>query len=197
MAAESVARGRWNFEDPPFAKFLFNDSHAAWIWMIVRLYVGYEWIHAALGKLGNPAWVKTGVAVKGYWTFVLKAKTQGAHPEMAFGWYRDFLQYLLDNEWWGLFGKVIAYGELLIGIALILGALTAIAAFFGMLMNFSFLMAGTASLNPALFALSVLLILAWKTAGYIGLDRWLLPALGTPWKGGGIFLKKGDRKAQR
>ncbi len=64
-------------------------------------------------------------------------------------------------------------------------------------MNFSFLMAGTASLNPALFALSVLLILAWKTAGYIGLDRWLLPALGTPWKGGGVFRKKGDRKAQR
>jgi aldehyde dehydrogenase (NAD+) len=26
-----------------------------------------------------------------------------------------------------------------------------------------------------------LLMLAWKTAGWLGLDRWLLPALGTPW----------------
>ncbi len=28
----------------------------------------------------------------------------------------------------------------------------------------------------------ILLILAWKNAGYLGLDRYLLPALGTPWK---------------
>jgi thiosulfate dehydrogenase (quinone) large subunit len=28
----------------------------------------------------------------------------------------------------------------------------------------------------------VLLILAWKNAGYIGLDYFLLPMLGTPWR---------------
>ena len=48
----------------------------------------------------------------------------------------------------------------------------------------NFMMAGTASVNPVLFTLSVLLILAWKTAGYLGLDRFLLPWLGTPWKPG-------------
>jgi thiosulfate dehydrogenase [quinone] large subunit len=32
-----------------------------------------------------------------------------------------------------------------------------------------------------LFTLAVLLILAWKVAGYYGLDYYLLPALGTPW----------------
>ena len=30
--------------------------------------------------------------------------------------------------------------------------------------------------------MGVLLILAWKNAGFIGLDRFLLPLLGTPWK---------------
>jgi len=30
--------------------------------------------------------------------------------------------------------------------------------------------------------LGFLLVLAWKTAGYIGLDRFLLPLLGTPWR---------------
>ena len=30
--------------------------------------------------------------------------------------------------------------------------------------------------------LGVLLVLAWKNAGYIGLDRFLLPLLGTPWQ---------------
>jgi thiosulfate dehydrogenase [quinone] large subunit len=49
-------------------------------------------------------------------------------------------------------------------------------------MNMSFLMAGTVSTNPVLFFAGVLLILAWKNAGYLGIDRYLLPMLGTPWK---------------
>jgi thiosulfate dehydrogenase (quinone) large subunit len=49
-------------------------------------------------------------------------------------------------------------------------------------MNMSFLMAGTVSTNPVLFFGGILLILAWKNAGYLGLDRVLLPALGTPWR---------------
>jgi thiosulfate dehydrogenase [quinone] large subunit len=51
-------------------------------------------------------------------------------------------------------------------------------------MNWHFMMAGTASINPVMIVLSVLLILAWKTAGWWGLDRWLLPAVGTPWQTG-------------
>jgi thiosulfate dehydrogenase [quinone] large subunit len=63
-----------------------------------------------------------------------------------------------------------------------LGAFTGIAAFFGGFMNWNFMMAGSASTNPLLFAVAVFLILAWKTAGYYGLDRVLLPMLGTPWE---------------
>jgi len=54
-------------------------------------------------------------------------------------------------------------------------------------MNWNFMMAGAASTNPVLFTLSILLILAWKVAGYYGADRYLLPALGTPWKPGKVF----------
>jgi thiosulfate dehydrogenase [quinone] large subunit len=49
-------------------------------------------------------------------------------------------------------------------------------------MNMSFLLAGTVSTNPLLFCMGILLILAWKNAGYLGLDRFLLPAFGTPWR---------------
>jgi len=70
----------------------------------------------------------------------------------------------------------------LIGIALILGLLTGLVAFAGAFMNFNFMLAGSASTNPVLFTLAVLLILAWKVAGYWGLDRYLLPSLGTPWQ---------------
>ena len=39
------------------------------------------------------------------------------------------------------------------------------------------------STNPILGFLGILLVLAWRIAGYWGLDRWLLPLLGTPWTG--------------
>jgi len=62
---------------------------------------------------------------------------------------------------------------------MILGMFTGIAAILGGFMNWNFMMAGSASVNPVLFILAVLLVLAWKTAGWWGLDRWLLPLLGS------------------
>lgn len=76
----------------------------------------------------------------------------------------------------------MAYAELLIGIALIVGAFTGIAAFFGAFMNWNFIMAGTASSNALLLVAAVILILGWKVAGYIGADYFLLRHLGTPWR---------------
>jgi thiosulfate dehydrogenase [quinone] large subunit len=58
---------------------------------------------------------------------------------------------------------------------------TGIAAFAGSFMNWNFIMAGAASTNGLMLALAIFLILAWKVAGWIGLDRWLLTLLGTPW----------------
>jgi thiosulfate dehydrogenase [quinone] large subunit len=56
-------------------------------------------------------------------------------------------------------------------------------------MNFNFMLAGTASTNPVLFLAAILLIMAWKVAGWWGLDRFLLPLLGTPWRPGRWFEK--------
>jgi plastocyanin len=48
-------------------------------------------------------------------------------------------------------------------------------------MSFNFLLAGSLGPDPLMFAASVALVLAWKTAGYWGLDYFLLPLIGTPW----------------
>ncbi len=96
--------------------------------------------------------------------------------------YRNFLQFLIDTGSAGWFSYVIVFGELAVGIGLILGAFVGLAAAGGLLMNLAFMLAGTTSTNPVLAILGVLLILAWKNAGYVGLDRYLLPLLGTPWK---------------
>lgn len=85
-----------------------------------------------------------------------------------------------NHEAW--FAYVITFGEIAVGVGLIVGALTGIAAFFGAIMNMSFLLAGSASTNPVLFTLAIGLMLAWRVAGYYGLDRYLLPMLGTPWR---------------
>ena len=67
--------------------------------------------------------------------------------------------------------------------------LTGIAAFFGALMNMSFLLCGSASTNPVLLSLAIGLILACRVAGYYGVDRYLLPQLGAPWRPGALFLR--------
>jgi len=87
------------------------------------------------------------------------------------------------------FATLVVFAELAIGVALILGAFTGVAAFFGGFMNWNFLMAGTAATNPLLFVLATWLVLAWKNAGWIGADRYLLPYLGTPWKRGALFTR--------
>jgi thiosulfate dehydrogenase [quinone] large subunit len=45
-------------------------------------------------------------------------------------------------------------------------------------MNWHFVMAGAASTNAMLALVGVLLVLAWRTAVWWGLDRWLLARLG-------------------
>jgi thiosulfate dehydrogenase (quinone) large subunit len=177
-----------HIQEPPLSKFLFSNTSMAWFWLVVRIYVGWEWLHAGWGKLHNETWVgsQAGVALAGFLKGAL-AKASGEHPDVQ-GWYADFLQNIVlphVSSW----AHAIAWGEFLVGVALVLGILTGIAAFFGLFMNLNFLLAGTVSINPILFVLSIGLVLAWRIAGYIGVDRYALPLLGTPWQSGNAFGK--------
>jgi len=167
-------------EDPPLVRRLLSDTRAGWIWLLPRIWLGYQWIQAASHKVFEPKWVETGEALQGFWLNAVKIPEAG-RPLIAFGWYRMFIQSMLDAEAYTWFAKLVAYGELLVGIALVLGAFTGIAAVLAGFMNWNFMMAGAASTNPVLFLVAVGLILAWKVSGYIGLDFFLLRWLGTPW----------------
>lgn len=178
----TIAQERRIIQDPPIVSTLFTDYRAGWLWLILRLWLGYKWIDAALHKVGNPAWVQTGDALKGFWSGIVVIPEAG-RPPIAFDWYRSFIQLLLETQSYTWFAKLVAYGELLVGIALVIGAFTGIAAFFGAVMNWNYMMAGTASTNPMLFVVALGLIMAWKVSGYIGADFFLLPKIGTPWSG--------------
>ncbi len=170
-------------DTPGLARWFIADPRSGWLWLAVRLYVGWEWFTAGRHKIWpatGDSWLDNGNALKGFWQKVTVVPEKGT-PPIVFGWYRQFLTYMLDHEWYTWFSKLVAIGELTIGLCLIVGAFVGIAAFFGTLMNFNFMLAGSASTNPVLFGIAVFLFLAWRTAGIIGVDRWLLPALHTPW----------------
>ena len=174
------AQGEVTIPEPPLAHTLFSTTRFAWLWAIIRIFLGYEWVSASLHKIEDPKWVSSGEALKGFWLSAVKIPETGK-PAITYDWYRSFLQFMLDQQAYSWFAKLVAYGEFLIGVALIVGAFVGIAAFFGAFMNWNFIMAGAASTNGMLFALAVVLMLAWKVAGWYGVDRYLLPLLGTPW----------------
>ncbi|MBB5172597.1 DoxX family protein [Texcoconibacillus texcoconensis] len=166
-------------EENPVSRFLFSNTRSAWIWLILRLYLGYSWLEAGWGKVGAEGWTgeNAGAAIEGYMGGALARAAEG---DVA-TWYAWFLeQVVIPNA--TPFAYMVAWGEVLVGLGLIVGFLTGIAAFFGALMNMSFLLAGTVSTNPVMLMIAIFLILAWKVAGWYGVDRWALPYLGTPWK---------------
>jgi thiosulfate dehydrogenase (quinone) large subunit len=194
-------------EEPTFTGWLFVSRQAAWIWLVVRVWLGYQWLHAGWEKITGTSggtwswqfaftgdsWLKTSAGLKGFAAFALK-NTQGPNAPVNYGWYAHFLHYLSTSGGW--MAPVIAIGETVIGLALILGLFTGLAAFFAGILTTSFGLAGIAGVNPVFFIAEVFLILAWRNAGYYGLDRWVLPALGTPWHRGTVFEHREDGPPQ-
>ena len=181
MSGFVITRKGQTIETPSIVSFLFNDKRASILWLIVRVWLGYQWIKSSLPKLQNPDWMVTGDALKGFWMNAVKIPEQG-RPPIAYDWYRTFLQSMLDAQAYTWFAKLVAVSELLFGIALIAGVLIGFTAFFAGFMNWNFIMAGSASVNGVFFGLAVLLVLAWKIAGYIGVDYFLLPRVADLWK---------------
>ncbi len=174
-------------EGPAITRFLFANSRAGLIWLPIRLFLGFSWIAAGWHKATGGGWLDGGTALQGFWVHAVAVPDTGS-PAITYDWWRNFLSFLLDNHAYSWFAYVITFGELLVGVALIIGALTGVAAFFGSFMNMSFMLSGSASSNPVLFFLAIGLILAWKVAGYYGVDRYLLPLLGTPWRPGRLAV---------
>ena len=172
--------------DPPLARLLFSDTRLAPVWFLVRMYVGFSWLDAGWHKVidtgAKTNYIVDGSGIFAFWQRIAAIPAAPARPVIVYDWYRSAIQFLIENHWEGFFGKLIAFGETAVGLGLILGAFVGIAAVSGAFMNLNFMLAGSSSSNPVLLLLGFLLVLAWKTAGYIGLDRYLLPLLGTPWK---------------
>jgi thiosulfate dehydrogenase [quinone] large subunit len=165
---------------------LFSSTEYAWVWLFIRIYLGINWVSSGWHKLFEEGWWGTGASVQGFWERAVAIPESG-RPAISYDWYRGFLNFMLENDMAPFFGKLVAAGEVLVGVALLLGIFTGIAAFFGALMNWNFMLAGTASTNPVMGIIGIAILAAWKTAGWWGLDRWVLPRVGAPWQPGSFL----------
>ena len=68
--------------DPPLARWLFNSKIAAWLWLPLRIWFGLQWIQAAEHKITDPAWVQTGLALKGFWLNAVKIPLLLPNPRL-------------------------------------------------------------------------------------------------------------------
>ncbi|MED4080963.1 DoxX family protein [Halalkalibacterium halodurans] len=145
-------------------KFLRENVYAASLITVLRLYIGWQWLTAGWGK------VTEGFSAEGYLFGVVgNEAVLEQYPR-----YHTFIEHVaLPNA--DTFSFMVAWGELLVGLGLLLGVLTTAAAFFGLMMNLSFLFAGTISSNPWMILLTIFISVAGANAGRFGGDRYVLP----------------------
>lgn len=167
-----------------FARFLLHGREAAPFYLGLRLFLAWEWIEAGLHKVTDPKWIDTGEALLAYWQRAVAVPAPPARPSITYPAYRSAIQFMIDNNWHTWFADLVSWGEVLIGLGFLFGGLVGFAAFFALLMNFAFLFAGSTSTNPTLIMLQPLLMFGWRVAGWWGVDRFLLPWMGTPWAPG-------------
>jgi thiosulfate dehydrogenase (quinone) large subunit len=161
--------------------FLRNNKIAAGILTVLRLYLGWSWLSAGWGKVtGDP------FNAGGYLNGAVNNPVM-SQGEVVYPTYLAFLEkFALPNA--ELFSFMVAWGEVLVGLGLILGVLTTYAAFFGIVMNFAFMFAGTISTNPWMVLITIFILAAGYNAGRFGGDRWVMPYLK------GLIFKNKDRK---
>ncbi|NMP21650.1 hypothetical protein [Sulfobacillus harzensis] len=142
------------------------------VWAILRIGLGYIWLNAALEKLGAfPVYVgaKAGTAVTGYLQGAL-AQSSGAHAQVTAEW--AWLVHVLFLPTAGFWSIVVTFGELACGIGLILGVFTGTALIGALVMNLAYMLSGSATVNPAMFTLEVIMLAIGPAVAYWGLDHW-------------------------
>lgn len=154
----------------------YKTPVAAVVWTVLRVWLGLQWIEAGFHKITG------GFDAGGFLKGAL-ANAQGDHPAVQ-AWFATFLQqFAIPNV--QIFNVLIPWGELLVGIGLIVGLATIPALIAGAFMNLNFMLAGTTSTNPILYTVAMILLFAGAGAYYFGLDRYAVPFI----KG---YFKKGQ-----
>jgi thiosulfate dehydrogenase (quinone) large subunit len=150
-------------ETPRSLYWLQRSKAAALIWTAMRIWLGVMWLQAGIAKVWgaeNPAFLHNhGAGVAGF----------AAHGVPAYSWWGSFLHsFVVPNSGW--IAIVVAFAELAIGAALAVGFLTPLACLGSLLLLFTYVMSGTASVCAFYALFAIVLLATWRTSGWIGID---------------------------
>ncbi|HZJ57422.1 MAG TPA: DoxX family membrane protein [Clostridia bacterium] len=152
---------------------IFKHKGFTVVWTILRVWLGYNWLMSGIEKLRDPAWVgsEAGTAISGFFQGSI-ANSAGQYATVP-SWYAGFIERFA-MPFSKIFTYLIPIGETLVGISLILGALTLLGLLGSALMNFNYLLAGAGGINTMMYTVAILLLVAGSAAYYIGLDKVLV-----------------------
>src|ERR1700691_6619188 len=133
---------------PRVLEWLRQSKFTAVVWTAARVWLGIMWIEAGVAKVWgaeNPAFLHNGGAgVAGF----------AGHGAAAYSWWATFLHsFVVPNAGW--IAILVALAEFAIGVALAIGLFTPLACLGSLLLLFTYVMSGTASVCAfyALFAI--------------------------------------------
>jgi thiosulfate dehydrogenase [quinone] large subunit len=157
-----------------FVQMLRQNVYVAYLLTFLRLYIGWQWFQAGFGKVSGGNFDASGfikAAIK---------KASGERPQVQEWWAAFLKNFALPNV--DVFNFFVPWGEVLVGLALLVGSFTTFAILMGMIMNFSYLFSGAVSSNPQMIIIAMLILVSGYNAGRIGVDRWIIPKLEKPFK---------------
>lgn len=166
----------------PHIERAIRDPRLGMVWLAARLYVGWKFLEAGWDKVTGSEWLSSTEGIHGFLGAAGSPEaTAGEHASVSH-WYA----WLVNNVFLhvqGLLAYLVPFGEMAIGVGLILGIFTLGAAFFGAMLNLLFMLSGSlsAGVNPIMFGLELLIMFAGGAAYVYGIDRILLPRLRRMW----------------
>ncbi len=148
---------------------LATEQVPAWVLLPLRLFLGITFVYAGLQKLTDPQFFDpqaVGYIGKQLTVFARNSPLHDlllnvAAPHAAF------------------FGALVAYGELAIGLGVLLGLLLRPAAFFGALLSFIFFLSASWNVHPYFYGPDIVFFFAWLPVMFAGPEHAVLPAVDT------------------
>ena len=147
----------------PVWEGLKESKLAALVWTAMRVWLGVMWIQAGSAKLWGAEAAgflhNGGAGVAGF----------AAHGTPAYSWWGSFLHgFVVPNA--GPIGVLVAVSEFAIGVALVSGLFTRVAALGSLALLFTYVMSGTASVCAFYGLFAIVILVMWRTSSWIGID---------------------------
>lgn len=143
-----------------------HDTLPAWVLLPLRLFLGVTFVYAGLQKLTDPQFFNPHAI--GYIGNQIKGFAIGSPIRGVLLWVVPHAQ---------LFGGLIAYGELAIGLGVLAGLLLRPAAFFGLLLSITFFLSSSWRVHPYFYGADIVFAFAWLPVLLAGPVQGILPTL--------------------